>query len=139
MEFHERLRATRERLGMKQNEAATKIGIKNNTLSSYESGDRQPDYNTLIKIADLYEVSTEYLLRGKANTANVSVAGNQITLTPEEMQIFEELKKHPVLFHDLATNPEKKVKELIKLQKMKKLFLEEDDEEYGDGFGELDD
>lgn len=66
MEFHERLRAMRENRGMKQNEAAAKIGIKNNTLSSYESGDRQPDYNTLIKIADLYEVSVEYLLRGKA-------------------------------------------------------------------------
>lgn len=67
MEFHERLRAMRENRGMKQNEAAAKIGIKNNTLSSYESGDRQPDYNTLIKIADLYEVSVEYLLRGKAS------------------------------------------------------------------------
>lgn len=67
MEFHERLRAIREKLGMKQNEAAIKIGIKNNTLSSYESGDRQPDYNILIKICDLYEVSTEYLLRGKEN------------------------------------------------------------------------
>lgn len=68
MEFHERLRAMRENRGMKQNEAAAKIGIKNNTLSSYESGDRQPDYNTLIKIADLYEVSVEYLLRGKASS-----------------------------------------------------------------------
>ena len=65
MEFHERLKLVREKKGFKQNEAATKVGIKNNTLSSYESGGRQPDYNTLIKLADLYEVSVEYLLRGK--------------------------------------------------------------------------
>jgi transcriptional regulator with XRE-family HTH domain len=65
MEFYERLKATREKKGMRQNQAAQKVGIKNNTLSSYESGDRQPDYNTLIKLADLYEVSVEYLLRGK--------------------------------------------------------------------------
>jgi transcriptional regulator with XRE-family HTH domain len=64
MEFHERLRAMRDKIGLKQNEAAQKIGVKNNTLSSYESGDRQPDYNTLIKLADLYEISVEYLLRG---------------------------------------------------------------------------
>lgn len=65
MEFYERLKAVRENMGMKQNEAAKKIGVKNNTLSSYESGDRQPDYNTLIKLADLYGVSVEYLLRGQ--------------------------------------------------------------------------
>lgn len=43
------------------------------------------------------------------------------------------------MFHDLATDPETKVKELIKLYKMKKMFLEDDKEEYGDGFGELED
>lgn len=42
-----------------------------------------------------------------------------------------------ILFHDLASDPEKKIKELFKLYKMKKMFLEEDDEEYGDGFREL--
>lgn len=65
MEFHERLKAVREDRDIKQNEAAEKVGIKNNTLSSYESGSRKPDYDTLIKLADLYGVSVEYLLRGK--------------------------------------------------------------------------
>lgn len=67
------------------------------------------------------------------------VAGKEITLSEEELKLFNELKKHPVLFHDLASDPEQKVKELIKLYKMKKMFLEEDEEEYGDGFGELED
>ncbi|MFS0647235.1 hypothetical protein [Siminovitchia sp. 179-K 8D1 HS] len=43
------------------------------------------------------------------------------------------------MFHELASDPEKKVKEPIKPYKMKKMFLEEDDEEYGEGFGELED
>lgn len=70
MEFHERLRAVRDKRGFKQNEAAQKVGIANNTLSSYEKGDRQPDYNTLIKLADLYETSVEYLLRGIETHSN---------------------------------------------------------------------
>ena len=69
----------------------------------------------------------------------VTVAGQQITLSIEELQLFNELKKHPIMFNDLASDPEAKVKELIKLYKVKKLFLEEDTEEYGDGFGELED
>lgn len=36
---------------------------------------------------------------------------------------------------NLSTYPKTKMKELIKLYKMKKLFLEDDKEEYGDGFG----
>ncbi|WP_028982763.1 helix-turn-helix domain-containing protein [Sporolactobacillus terrae] len=65
MKFNERLKSSREKTGLKQIDAARKVGIKNNTLSGYESGDRQPDYETLMKLADLYEVSIEYLLRGQ--------------------------------------------------------------------------
>ncbi|MER3120759.1 helix-turn-helix transcriptional regulator [Bacillus altitudinis] len=35
------------------------------TYANYERGYRQPDYDTLIKIADFFEVTTDYLLRGE--------------------------------------------------------------------------
>lgn len=54
-------------------------------------------------------------------------------------EIWGYIKKAPIMFHELASDPEKKVKEPIKPYKMKKMFLEEDDEEYGEGFGELED
>lgn len=139
MDFGERLKWLRERSGLTQKFAAEKIGVKNNTLSSYESSKRQPDYITLKKLADLYEVTIDYIITGEENSSIVSVAGQEISLTPEEVKIFEELKKHPILFHDLATDPEKKVKELIKLQKMKKLFLDEGEENQGNGFGDIED
>lgn len=94
MEFHERLKAIREKKDIKQKDAADKVGIKNNTLSSYESGDRKPDYDTLIKLADLYEVSVEYLLRGK--NIEKEESGNLFFfdmkgLTGEEI---EDIKRH---------------------------------------------
>ncbi|SEO80906.1 Helix-turn-helix [Amphibacillus marinus] len=64
MKFHERLRKCREEIGLKQNSVAEKIGVKNNTLSSYEKGIRQPDYETLNKLAKLYNVSIDYLING---------------------------------------------------------------------------
>lgn len=139
MDFGERLKWLRERSGLTQKFAAEKIGVKNNTLSSYESSKRQPDYITLKKLADLYEVTIDYIITGEENSSTVSVAGQEISLTPDEIKIFEELKRHPILFHDLATDPEKKVKELIKLQKMKKLFLDEGEEISGNGFGDIED
>ena len=139
MDFGDRLRWLRERSGLTQKFVAEKIGVKNNTLSSYESSKRQPDYITLKKLADLYEVTIDYIITGNKNALIVSVAGQEISLTSDELKIFEELKRHPILFHDLASDPEKKIKELIKLRKMKKLLLEEDEEDPGEGFGELED
>ena len=75
----------------------------------------------------------------KILSSEVIVAGKEISLSEEDLLLFNELKKHPIMFHDLASDPEKKVKELIRLYKMKQMFLEEDEEEYEDGFGELED
>jgi len=56
-----RLRLLREKSGLSQKFVAEQIGVKNNTLSGYESGNREPDSETLTKLADYYEVSTDYL------------------------------------------------------------------------------
>ncbi|PIC81072.1 transcriptional regulator [Sporosarcina sp. P18a] len=123
-----------------QQDVADYLGLTRPAYTAYERGNRQPDYTILQKLADYYDVSTDYLLGRSDNPgANpVVVAGEEINLTAEELQLFNELKKHPVMFHDLASDPEKKVKELLKMYKMKKMFLE-DEEEQGDGFGDLED
>lgn len=57
-----RLRFIRDQRGLSQKFVAEKIGVRNNTLSGYESGRREPDAATLEKLADLYQVSVDYLL-----------------------------------------------------------------------------
>jgi transcriptional regulator with XRE-family HTH domain len=86
MGFPERLKAAREKLGLKQNEAAKKVGIKNNTLSSYESGARQPDYDTLTKLAELYDVSINYLITGKERNDENLYFFDKTGLTEEELE-----------------------------------------------------
>lgn len=126
-----------------QKYVADKIGVARVTYTAYENGTKTPPPDIISKLADLFDASTDYLL-GRTDNPDphnkVTVAGHEITLTREELKVFEELKKHPIMFNDLASDPEKKIKELIKLYKMKKMFFEEDDEEYGvDGFGDLED
>lgn len=41
---------------------AEKLGLSQRTVASWESGVRMPTYETLLHIADLYQVSTDYLL-----------------------------------------------------------------------------
>jgi HTH-type transcriptional regulator, competence development regulator len=57
-----RLKYIREKKGYAQKFVAEKIGIKNNTLSGYESGRREPDSDTLRKLAQFYEVSTDFII-----------------------------------------------------------------------------
>lgn len=56
-----RLRYIREKKGIKQNHAAKKVGIAAPTLANYEKDFRAPDNETLNKLADLYEVTTDWL------------------------------------------------------------------------------
>lgn len=95
MNFHERLKSARKNKGLLQNEAAQKVGIRNNTLSQYESGERQPDFDTLVKLADLYDVTVDYLLKGtnsKEEKKNENLFFFDIEgLTEEEI---EDIKRH---------------------------------------------
>jgi transcriptional regulator with XRE-family HTH domain len=67
----ERLRSLRERRGLSQGEAAKKMGIVRTTYSNYEAGNREPDNDTLKKIAEFFEVSTDYLL-GRESTGIIN-------------------------------------------------------------------
>jgi transcriptional regulator with XRE-family HTH domain len=63
----ERLKTSRENRNLKQNKIADMLDIHNSTLAKYESGDREPDTDTLIRLAELYEVSLEWLIAGKSS------------------------------------------------------------------------
>lgn len=59
-----RLRRAREAKRLTQKEVAEKIGIHNSTLGKYELGEREPDFDTIKKLAEVYEVSPVWLLIG---------------------------------------------------------------------------
>ncbi|MDD9147859.1 helix-turn-helix domain-containing protein [Sporolactobacillus sp. CQH2019] len=57
----DRLKLARESQNLKQTQVKERTGINNKTLSGYENGISVPDPETLTKLADLYDVSTDYL------------------------------------------------------------------------------
>lgn len=60
--FGNRIKALRERRGIKQGQFADDIGITRQSMSNYESGKHSPDIDVIIKIADYFECSADYLL-----------------------------------------------------------------------------
>ncbi len=57
-----RLKEIRKAKGISQLKLAMDLNTNQNTISRYETGDREPSINELIKIADYFNVSLDYLL-----------------------------------------------------------------------------
>ena len=60
--FSEKLKALRTAKKMIQKDLADKVGVAKSVVSFYESGDRFPSYDVLIKISRIFNVTTDYLL-----------------------------------------------------------------------------
>lgn len=57
-----RLKEIRKAKGISQLKLAMDLNTTQNTISRYETGDREPGIADLIKIADYFDVSLDYLL-----------------------------------------------------------------------------
>lgn len=62
-----RLRELRKARGISQLKLAMDLNTNQNVISRYETGDREPGINELIKIADYFNVSVDYLLERTNN------------------------------------------------------------------------
>jgi len=60
--FSERLRRIRKEKLVNQIELADFLSVAQNTVSNWEIGRAQPDIDTIVKISDFFEISTDYLL-----------------------------------------------------------------------------
>ncbi len=62
-----RLRELRKKKHLSQLKIAMDLHMNQNSISRYENMERQADYATLIKIADYFDVSIDYLLERTDN------------------------------------------------------------------------
>lgn len=62
-----RLKLLREKKNISQLKLAVDLNMNQNSISRYENGQRQADYQTLIAFADYFDVSIDYLLERTEN------------------------------------------------------------------------
>ena len=62
-----RLKFLREKKKISQLKLAIDLNMNQNSISRYENGQRQADYETLIAFADYFDVSIDYLLERTDN------------------------------------------------------------------------
>ena len=62
MEFQNRLKELRKEEELTQKQLAKYLNVSYRTVSSWEAGTRQPDYEILISLCKYFDVSADYLL-----------------------------------------------------------------------------
>ena len=60
--FGDKLKTLRANAGMSQTELAKRLNISKSVVSYYEKAERSPSPDVLIKLADIFHVSTDYML-----------------------------------------------------------------------------
>ncbi|MFG6116923.1 helix-turn-helix domain-containing protein [Halobacillus sp. MO56] len=76
MAFSDRLKSLREKQKVSREQLAQTIGVSYSTIAKYESGTREPDFKTLDKMSDYFEVTTDYLL-GKSDSPSIKYSSKQ--------------------------------------------------------------
>lgn len=70
----DKLKLLRKQKGLTQLQVAKRIGVSKAVISNYELSNRTPPYEILIKLAKLYNVSTDYLL-GIDDRKTIDISG----------------------------------------------------------------
>lgn len=63
MKLQEKIRKQRKQNNMSQEQLAQMLNISRQSISKWESGDSIPDVQNIIRLSEIFDVSTDYLLK----------------------------------------------------------------------------
>ena len=109
----ERIKQLRKKKGISQSELAEVIGVKNNTVSTWERGTRKPDFEALNLLSDYFEVFFEYILgssdKEEARVKPTQDELDQLALSALADDLYDNMKK----YCQLSTKSQKMIDALI--------------------------
>ena len=109
----ERIKQLRKKKGIRQSELAEVIGVKNNTVSTWERGTRKPDFEALNLLSDYFDVSFEYILgssdKEEARVKPTQDELDQLALSALADDLYDNMKK----YCQLSTKSQKMIDALI--------------------------
>ena len=93
----ERIRALRKEYGWSQGELADKIGTDGRQISRYENGHITPSAEVLVKLAQAFDVSVDYLLFEDAPRRPLTVEDRELVEKLQEVQHLSEEDRASIL------------------------------------------
>jgi len=112
-EFPQKIKKLRQEKGWSQGQVAMKIGVDMQRISKYERGVLFPTTELAIKLADLFEVSLDYMLRNAEDTASNRIRNPSLL---KQLEAIDNLPK------EKQRNVEALLDAFIKQQKLEDLM-----------------
>ena len=91
MAFNVNLRNARASMNLTQSQVAKQLGISVSTYTKYETASNEPDLKMLVKLADFYHLSVDFLLRGHDNVIRERV-NKSIMLSENEKALITQYR-----------------------------------------------
>lgn len=98
-----KLKELRISAGISQQKLADVILVSQQSVNKYENHDIEPDINTLIKIADYFDVSVDYLI-GRSNSESSPCQSTYKDISENEFNLIKMFRKLTKKQKELVTN-----------------------------------
>ncbi|MDC7243813.1 MAG: helix-turn-helix transcriptional regulator [Sphaerochaetaceae bacterium] len=96
--FKDKLRENRKELELTKTELAKLVGVTKDTVSNWELGVSMPDLENIIKLSEIFGVSTDFLLKDRKSNSDFSY----YTVEAEKQKSFTTVKLMAILTFTLA-------------------------------------
>jgi transcriptional regulator with XRE-family HTH domain len=110
-----KLKQLRNSTKLTQSEFAKKIDVARTTYAMYEQGNREPDYEILKKIANYYDVSTDYLLGISEHKEPMHQKAGNIDPNQQEFEAWVNDPRSKILFKEFNESSEEQKEALLKM------------------------
>lgn len=88
--FSEKFKALRELKGVKQCDVAKALGVSQATVNRYEQGVKEPGREVLVRIADYFDVSLDFLL-GRSSPQSGRAPGEYVVIRKADAGVLENM------------------------------------------------
>ncbi|MCC0783608.1 helix-turn-helix transcriptional regulator [Clostridioides sp. ES-S-0108-01] len=118
--FGERLKELRVKFGLKQYELAEILNVSQSTIGMYENDQRTPPAESIVKLAEYFNVTTDYLLGHTKANYSVDTDKTKIQSIIDSLASYESIKIPKEKFRSLdeyidLINSDEDIKETIKM------------------------
>ncbi|MDD3186957.1 MAG: helix-turn-helix transcriptional regulator [Bacilli bacterium] len=106
----ERVKQARIEKGYTQGELGKIIGVSKVSVCGYETGNRTPTIDVLIKLIETLDISSDYLIGNDIRVVSEEEEPYQMMIAKEDLKILQAIKNNQALYNQLYKDPERTIK-----------------------------
>lgn len=110
-----RLKELRTNMGLTQKQLGDLANVTKVSICGYEKGNRTPNIETLIDLANILNTTPNYLLDSEVSAKVMEdVEEYSVSISSDDMKILKELKKYPELYNLIKGDPKRLIERINK-------------------------